>query len=138
MHSHSLVTSLLNSHVRMAYNSANPPYNPASNGLVERAIQTFKDGLKRLRSGSIKTRLARFLLHYCVTPHSMTGMSPKLIMGRKLRTQLDLLYPDPSTAVQRSQDHHMTDGRNQKSFRLETPFMHETTRKGLRGSQQWW
>ena len=74
-----------------------PPYHPASNGLVERAIQTFKESMKRLRSGSVDTRLARFLLKYQVTPHSTTGVSPaELMMGRKLRTQLDLLHPNTS------------------------------------------
>lgn len=82
-----------------------PPYHPASNGLVERAVQTFKEGMKRLRSGSVDTRLARFLLKYRVTPHSSTGVSPaELLMGRRLRTQLDLLHPSTSQVVQRSQD----------------------------------
>ena len=82
-----------------------PPYHPVSNGLIERAVQTFKGGLKRLKSGSLNTRLCQLLLRYRITPHSSTGSSPaELMMGRKLRTQLDLLRPDLSRKVQQSQD----------------------------------
>ena len=82
-----------------------PPYHPASNGLVERAVQTFKEGMRRLKTGAVETRLARFLLQYCVTPHSSTGTSPsELMMGRKLRTQLDLLRPSTSNIVHQSQE----------------------------------
>lgn len=82
-----------------------PPYHPASNGLVERAVQTFKEGMKRLREGSLSTRLSRFLFKYRIIPHSSTGVSPaELMYGRKLRTQLDYLHPDLSRQVQQSQD----------------------------------
>ena len=82
-----------------------PPYHPASNGLVERAVQTFKESMKRLKEGTVETRLARFLLKYRVTPHSSTGTSPsELMMGRRLRTQLDLLCPDTGRNVQQSQE----------------------------------
>ena len=71
------------------------PYHPSSNGLAERAIQTFKNGLRKMRDGSLKTKLARFLFFYRTTPQSTTGMSPgKLLFGRKLRSPLDLLKPD--------------------------------------------
>ena len=82
-----------------------PPYHPASNGLVERTVQTFKEGFKRLMKGSLNTRLARFLFKYRMTPHSSTGVSPaELMFGRKLRSQLDLLRPDAARADQQAQD----------------------------------
>ena len=37
------------------------PYHPASNGLAEQTVQTLKDGLKKMASGSLETKLARFL-----------------------------------------------------------------------------
>ena len=73
-----------------------PPYHPALNGLVERSVQTFKERLKRLKEGSLNTRLSRFLFKYRLTPHSSTGFSPaELMFGRKLRSTLDLLKPTP-------------------------------------------
>ena len=82
-----------------------PPYHPASNGLVERAVQTFKEGLKKLTEGSLSTRLARFLFKYRITPHSTMGVSPaELMYGRRLRSQLDQLHPDLGRKVCQSQD----------------------------------
>ena len=42
-----------------------PPYHAASNGLAERAVQTFKSGMKRLSQsrGSLDDNIARFLFH---------------------------------------------------------------------------
>ena len=76
------------------------PYHPASNGLAERAVQTLKEGLKKSTDGDIETRLARFLFHYRTTPHTTTGVTPaELLMGRKLRSHLDLLQPDLSSRI---------------------------------------
>ena len=81
------------------------PYHPASNGLAERAVQTFKEGLKKLTEGSVETKLARFLFQYRLTPHSTTGKSPaELLMGRQLRTHLDQLIPNLQAQVQQKQE----------------------------------
>ena len=77
------------SHVKVA------PYYPSSNGLVERAVQIFKRNMGRQTTGTLTTKLARFLFNYRTTPHSTTTTSPvQLLMGRKLKTRLDLLHPD--------------------------------------------
>ena len=51
-------------------------YYPASNGLAESVVQTFKEGLKKLKEGPVETKLASFLFQYRLTPHSTTGKSP--------------------------------------------------------------
>ena len=80
------------------------PYHPASNGLAERAVQTFKHAVLKME-GPMELRLARFLLKYRVTPQTTTGVSPsELLMGRRLRTSLDLLHPDTSCKVSEKQD----------------------------------
>lgn len=76
------------------------PYHPATNGLAERAVQTFKAGLNKSIHGDVETKLARFLFSYRTTPHSTTGVTPaELMMGRKLRNHLDLIQPDLSSRV---------------------------------------
>ncbi|CAI5657334.1 unnamed protein product [Oreochromis niloticus] len=85
-------------HIRTA------PYHPASNGLAERAVETLKDGLKKVPGLSIEKRLCRFLFQYRITPHTTTGLSPaELLMGRKPRSHLDLLRPDVGARVTQSQ-----------------------------------
>ena len=89
--------------------SMTSPYHPASNGLAERAVQTLKSGLKKMRDGNLETRLARFLFWYRTTPHATTGVSPaELLFGRRLRSPLDKLKPELSRNVRHRQE-------NQKS-----------------------
>ncbi len=38
------------------------PYHPATNGLAERAVQIFKKGMRKQRSGSLQDKISRFLL----------------------------------------------------------------------------
>ena len=97
------------------------PYHPSSNGMAERAVQVFKEGLKKQQSGSLTDRLAKFLFHYRNTPHSTTGMTPaELLLGRKLRSRLDLIKPDLTNQVVRKQNkqkaHHDQHAR-QRSFK---------------------
>jgi transposase InsO family protein len=39
-------------------------YHPSSNGLAECAVRTVKEGLVKMKEGSIVDRLSRFLLSY--------------------------------------------------------------------------
>ena len=81
------------------------PCHPSSNGMAERAVQVFKEGMKKCTSGDLETHLSQFLFHYRTAPHSTISVSPaKLLMGRRLRSQLDLLQPSVATRVQRRQE----------------------------------
>ena len=80
------------------------PYHPASNGLAERAVQTFKKFMKKTSGDSVNTRVSRFLFQYRITPHSTTGISPaELLLGRRPRSHLDLMLPDISSQVHQKQ-----------------------------------
>ena len=80
------------------------PHHPSTNGLAERAVQVFKQAMRKTESGDLKTKLARFLLHYRTTPHATTGVTPaELLMGRRLRTLLDLMRPNISAKVESKQ-----------------------------------
>jgi transposase InsO family protein len=94
------------------------PYHPSSNGLAERAVQTFKSAIKKLE-GNIETRLIQFLARYRVTPHTTTETSPaELLMGRKLRTTLDLLHPDISCKVSTKQEKLNKSDKPLRSFNI--------------------
>ena len=81
------------------------PGHPSSNGLAERAIKTFKNGLSRLKDGSITDKLSRFLFAYRNIPQATTGSTPaELMMGRRLRSPLDLVKPDLEKRVSTKQD----------------------------------
>ena len=89
------------------------PYHPSTNGAAERVVQTVKKALKAgCREGlTLEHILATFLLQYCTTPHATTGRPPSsLLLGRQLRTRLDLLSPTVQDRVERQQakqkEHH--------------------------------
>lgn len=78
------------------------PYHPATNGLAERFVQTFKQSMRAMKGEScdLHKKLANFLLVYRNTPHSITNETPaKLLMGRQLKTRLDLIKPDITRQV---------------------------------------
>ena len=69
------------------------PYHLAGNGLPERAVQTFKQALKK-EPMDLDTKLSKFLFRYRMTPHATTGVSPaELLMQHKPHSRLDLLNP---------------------------------------------
>ena len=56
--------------------------------------------MKKVSSGTIWDRISKFLFQYRITPHTMTGLPPcEMLMGRKLRSRLDLLKPDVQARV---------------------------------------
>ena len=89
----------------MGYDITSAPYHPATNGLAEGAVQILKNSLKKSEPGDIDKQLTRLLFHYRTTPHATSGISPaELLMGRPLRTHLDLLRPNIAARVHMSQD----------------------------------
>ncbi|XP_037398305.1 uncharacterized protein K02A2.6-like [Pygocentrus nattereri] len=81
------------------------PYHPSSNGLAERAVQTFKSLMKKMAGDSIETKMSRALFSYRIIPQSTTGKSPaELLSGRKLRSTLDLIDPDFRNRVHDKQE----------------------------------
>ena len=69
-------------------------YHPATNGLAEKAVGIVKQALKKMKSMEIRRRLDCFLHSYRNTPTTSTGRAPaELMMGRLLRSRLDLLCP---------------------------------------------
>ncbi|CAG2203535.1 unnamed protein product [Mytilus edulis] len=73
------------------------PWHPASNGCAERAVQSF-------REGTIQEKLNRFLFNYRITPQTTTGLAlSKLLMKRKLKSRLDLVFPNIEKRVQEKQ-----------------------------------
>jgi len=75
-----------------------PPYHPQSNGSVERAGQTAKQGLKKLCLSTtdvpMRDRLYNFLFQYRNTPCKVTGESPAAIMfSFPVRTPLSVVKP---------------------------------------------
>ncbi len=80
------------------------PFHASSNGLAERAVQTFKTMMKKAGEGSVASKVARVLFSYRITPQSTTGISPaEMLLGRKLRSTLDLLHPDLQQKVRGKQ-----------------------------------
>ncbi|XP_058828591.1 uncharacterized protein K02A2.6-like [Topomyia yanbarensis] len=75
------------------------PYHPATNGQVERFIQTFKYKMKALQcdKSRMHVELCNILLTYRKTIHPSTGKSPSMMLfNRQIRSRLDLMLPGPT------------------------------------------
>ena len=73
-----------------------PTYSPNTNGIAERAVQTFKKAMEKASrtSKDYEKNLARWLLLYRNTPNSVTNQTPAMMMfNRPTRTLLSLLDP---------------------------------------------
>ena len=112
------------------------PYHPASNGLAERFVRTFKESMKAMKNEnlSLNHKLENFLLRQRTTPQATTRQSPcALFLGRQVRTRLDLLRPELASqvegrqAVQKEQhDHHA----HARSIEAGQPVMVKNMRPG--------
>ncbi|XP_058456856.1 uncharacterized protein K02A2.6-like [Malaya genurostris] len=72
------------------------PYHPATNGQVERFIQTFKNKMKALQcdKSRMHVELCNILLSYRKTIHPTTDKSPSMMLfNRQIRSRIDLLLP---------------------------------------------
>ena len=120
-------------HIRIA------PYRPQANGLAERMVQTVKNSLKAHLSGGdqrpIELQLASFLLQYRNTPHSTTGVAPvEAMLGRKMRTRLDLLKPQSAERVLDAQAQLM---RNHSQRLVEYKAGDNVLVRNYAGGQKW-
>ena len=85
------------------------PWHPATQGLVERFVQTFKQAMKSALTdgGSLNQTITCFLLQYRNAVHATTNESPaKILLGRQLRSRLDLIKPNTRTLLRKSNLKH--------------------------------
>ncbi|XP_050339840.1 uncharacterized protein K02A2.6-like [Bactrocera neohumeralis] len=84
------------------------PFHPASNGLAERFVQTFKTAVrKNINEGlSIRCAVVKFLATYRFTPNSNGKTPAELIHGRSVRTMLTQLFETPTQSKSKIVDTH--------------------------------
>ena len=103
------------------YHKQTAPYHPETNGQAERSVQTVKRALKAMGStkSNVHRNLNEFLRQYRNAPHSTTTESPAtLFLGRLLRTRLDLVRPEGTSArVMEKQFLHSNS--NYRTFQLK-------------------
>ena len=120
-------------HIRVA------PYHPASNGAVERLVQTFKQAMRAVTDNGLSSQhnLNNFLMTYRTTPHSTTGKTPsQLFLGRRILTRFSLLMPDVASGARDHQaeqkKHHDVRARER-----ELPLGSTVTYKDSKNPSQW-
>ena len=95
------------------------PYHPSCNGLAERAVRIVKQALKSGEGNSIQEKLSKFLFKYRITPQSSTEISPaELLMGRRPRSRLDVLFPKGNKKVEKAQEKQKQCHDNSKRLRV--------------------
>ncbi|GAA6089209.1 uncharacterized protein K02A2.6-like, partial [Tachysurus ichikawai] len=96
------------------------PYHPATNGLAERFVQTFKKAIKAMDNDSISLqhKIDNFLFMYRNATHATTGQAPAMMfLKRNLRSRFDLIKPNVRRDVENKQIEQITD-RPTRNFRV--------------------
>lgn len=74
-----------------------PPYHPASNGIAERFVRTFKETILKEQESNHSdkvTALRNVLRSYRWSPHTSTGLSPaEMMFQHHVRTEFDMMKP---------------------------------------------
>ncbi|PIK41364.1 hypothetical protein BSL78_21774 [Apostichopus japonicus] len=82
-----------------------PPYHPATNGLAERNVQTFKNAFAKSSGETLGHKVANVLFTLRNTPNTTTGKTPsELFLKRSPRTRLSLVKPSLQRKVEKRQD----------------------------------
>ena len=98
-----------------------PPYHPASNGLVERAVGIVKDRLKKMDCPSTPVQLHVGLKYVCrvhgLTPHRSTGRCPfEMIKEGTLPSLFPTLTPSSKKSELTAVQHSVAKSRNRRTF----------------------
>ena len=90
-----------------------PPYHPASNGVAERFVRTFKETILKERESKHLdklTALRNVLRSYRWSPHTSTGLSPaEMMFQHTIRTEFEMMKPVESREVQQTSKYAIGD-----------------------------
>ena len=94
--------------------------------------------MNKVTVGTLISRVATVLFSYRMTPQTTTGVSPsELLLGKKLRTRLDLLKPNLTSWVESKQvDQKSTHEPGHTSSMLERKCMLGILVKGESGRRE--
>ncbi|XP_046959673.1 uncharacterized protein K02A2.6-like [Vanessa cardui] len=103
-----------------------PPYHPATNGQIERSIQSFKNKLKKLSELEIpwSEKLPRVLYYLRTVPCTTTNKSPaEMLNGRKYRTAVSNLHPDAVPSRTELQLDNAAQTSPRRAFTVDQPIL---------------
>lgn len=103
-----------------------PPYHPATNGQIERAIQTFKNKIKKIMSLNLpwSEMLSKVLYYMRTVPNSATNKTPaEMLNGRRYRTAMSALHPDSAQSRSEQQLEAAAQRSPARTFQVDQPVL---------------